>query len=160
MTPHERAVKVVNDWYDNEDAKRPELILAVTNAIMANNNQELEGYRKKKADLEDRLAQSDAHRKMLVRDYKQIQDRLSEVAVKKRELAHTNQELLSTTYHQSKLITEIFGYVSAGAYQGFDYSDVVARIKAKILLFQAKGFAVWIKMHPHDTPDQTHHNED
>lgn len=153
MTPHQRAVKVVDDWYNDQDARYPELITAVTNAIMANNNQELEGHRKRITDLEDRLAQSDAHRKLLVTDYKAIQEKLALVATKKKEISRESQRLLAVNFEQSQLIGGIFGIVSPGAYQGFDYSDAIARIKGMIIKYLRAPT-------PDPATDHVHHNED
>jgi chromosome segregation ATPase len=148
-------VQVVNAWYADEDSKQPELVAAVTSAIQANNNDELETYRKKRADLEDKLAQSEAHRALLKSSYKEIQDRLALVATKKKEISRENQRLLAMNFEQSQLICNVFGVVAGGAYQGFDYSGAIARIKGMITSYLVAHDHKWTL-----ATDQSHHNED
>jgi hypothetical protein len=132
-------------------------VQAVTSAIQANNNDELETYRKKRADLEDKLAQSDAHRRLLVADYKQIQEKLAVVATKKKEISRESQRLLASNFEQFQLITRIFGIVAGGAYQGFDYSGAIASIKSLISVYLAS-----VERAAEDTGHNlhAHHNED
>lgn len=115
MTSHQRAVKLVNQWYNTDEAREMELINAVTTALQAQSNDDLTQARRDRERLQERLAECE---RVIV------------------SLRATREKMALRESRLIKLVNQIFVVVSPGAYKGFDYTNAIATIKTLIMEYK------------------------